>query len=255
MREGDAAVALSDEQERAAADGRKAMMPVGRPFLDFGLSALADAGVSDVCLVVAPGDDAIRARYTTGVPVSRLRVHFAEQAAPMGTADAVRSARRFIDAAPFLVLNGDNYYPADTLRRLIALGVPALAAFDAAALVRLGNVPRERVGAYALVRTDADGCVDDIVEKPGEAALRALGDHARVSMNLWLFPPEIVAACDRVGPSPRGELELPDAVRYAMHELGVRFVALACADGVLDLSSRADVPEVARRLRDVEVEL
>ncbi len=79
--------------------------------------------------------------------------------------------------------------------------------------------------------------------------------HARVSMNLWSFPPEIVAACDRIGPSPRGELELPDAVRYAMYEFGVRFVALACADGVLDLSSRADVPGVARRLRDVEVRL
>ena len=47
--------ALSDEQRRAAAQGAKGMMPLGgRPFLDYVLSALADAGIGDVVLVVAP---------------------------------------------------------------------------------------------------------------------------------------------------------------------------------------------------------
>ena len=255
MRAANDGVALSAEQERAAADGHKAMMPVGRPFLDYALSALADAGVRDVCLVVAPGDAVIRDRYTTGVRLSRLRIQFAEQAAPRGTADAVRSARAFVGDSPFLVLNADNYYPVAALKRLCDLGAPGLAVFDADALVRLGNVPRERVRAYALVRTDASGHLADIVEKPDGAALHTMGDHASVSMNLWSFPPEILVACDRIAPSARGELELPDAVRYAMRELGVRFRSVACADGVLDLSSRADVPEVAERLRDVEVSL
>jgi dTDP-glucose pyrophosphorylase len=255
MRDDTAGVALSAEQARAAAEGRKAMMPVGRPFLDYVLSALADAGARDVCIVVAPGDDAIRERYTTGVAFSRLSVQFAEQAVPRGTADAVSAARAFIGDSPFIVLNADNYYPVTVLQRLIVLGMPGLAAFDADALMRLGNMPEGRVRAYALVRTDANGELIDIIEKPDDAAWRAIGRHARVSMNLWSFPPEILVACDRVAPSARGELELPDAVRLAMHDLGVRFRAVACDDGVLDLSSRADVPAVAARLRGVEVRL
>ena len=50
-----AGAALSDDQRRAAAQGAKGMMPLGqRPFLDYVLSALADAGIGDVTLVVAP---------------------------------------------------------------------------------------------------------------------------------------------------------------------------------------------------------
>ncbi|MGE0866662.1 MAG: nucleotidyltransferase family protein, partial [Vicinamibacterales bacterium] len=50
-------VALSGAQQAAAAAGAKGMMPIGptrRPFLDHVLSALADAGCRDVCLIVAP---------------------------------------------------------------------------------------------------------------------------------------------------------------------------------------------------------
>jgi glucose-1-phosphate thymidylyltransferase len=47
--------ALSDDQRRAAAQGAKGMMPLGgRPVLDYVLAALADAGIRDVTLVVAP---------------------------------------------------------------------------------------------------------------------------------------------------------------------------------------------------------
>ena len=76
-----------------------------------------------------------------------------------------------------------------------------------------------------------------------------------VSMNSWSLPPEIYEACRRITPSPRGELELQDAVRYARDRMGVRFRALVEHDGVLDLSTRGDVATVAERLRGVEVRL
>jgi hypothetical protein len=40
-----------------------------------------------------------------------------------------------------------------------------------------------------------------------------------------------------------------------MRELGEEFRVVPVREGVLDLSSRADIPEVARRLAHVEVHL
>ena len=61
MRAPDPAVTLTPDQQRAADAGLKAMIPVnGRPFLDYLLDALADAGVLDVALVVAPDHGEVR---------------------------------------------------------------------------------------------------------------------------------------------------------------------------------------------------
>lgn len=74
-------------------------------------------------------------------------------------------------------------------------------------------------------------------------------------MNSWSLPPEIYDACRNIGPSMRGELELPDAVMYARDELDVPFRVLTFHDGVLDLSSRGDIALVAERLSGVEPRL
>jgi glucose-1-phosphate thymidylyltransferase len=72
---------------------------------------------------------------------------------------------------------------------------------------------------------------------------------------VWRFDAEIFRACRDVQPSPRGELELPIAVRLAVRVLGIRIRALPIDAPVLDLSHRADIPAVTERLRAVEVAL
>jgi glucose-1-phosphate thymidylyltransferase len=74
-------------------------------------------------------------------------------------------------------------------------------------------------------------------------------------MNCWRFGAEIFEAARRIPPSPRGELELTDAVQYAVDVLGVRIEVIRMSEGVLDLSCRTDVAEVGRRLAKVEVQL
>ncbi len=101
----------------------------------------------------------------------------------------------------------------------------------------------------------------DILEKPDAATFaRHFGDDAsteawddvRVSMNCWRFGPSIFTACRSIELSPRGELELPNAVRYAVRILGERFRAIPVDAGVLDLSRREDIAEVERRLSAFE---
>jgi glucose-1-phosphate thymidylyltransferase len=254
MRAADDGTRLSPEQSAMADAGMKAMIAIDRPFLDYVLSALADAGFTDACLVVGPEHVAIREHYERSV-TSRVRVHFAIQEAPLGTADAVLSAAGFIASDAFVVLNSDNYYPVDVLRTLREQHEPALPAFDRATLVRESNIPPDRIARFALLDVDAGGYLQRIVEKPDEATVRSVGPSAPVSMNVWLLTPAILEACRHVPKSARGELELPNAVQWAIEHLGMRVRAVPVRAGVLDLSQRGDIPAVAARLRGTPVRL
>ncbi len=257
MREAATGAPLTEGQRRAAAAGQKGMMPVGdaagRPFLDHVLSRLADAGCTDICLVVAPDHDAIRTHYGSA-GVSRFRVHYAVQPEPLGTANALLAARGFAADDSLLVLNADNLYPEEALRDLVALGGPGVAAFDRSALVEESGFPAERVAQFAVLESDADGWLVDIHEKPGTTGLDAFGPHALVSMNLWRFDARIFQACADLPRSVRGEFELPEAARLAVSR-GVRFHVVGARGAVLDLSRQSDVAGVSARLAGREPRL
>lgn len=248
MRRDDPGATLDAAQRRAADAGLKVMIPdrLGRPFLDHILTALADGGVTDVVVVTAPDHHPIDEHFTEHPP-TRVQVRLAVQAEPRGTADAVLAAEPLIGDAPFLVLNADNLYPSAAIRALVHLGGPGVVGFDRSALLRASNIPPERTAAFALLGVDSTGQLFDLIEKPDADAGAHLGSDPPVSMNLWRFGPEIFAACRDVTPSVRGELELPEAVRLALHR-GARYQVVALADGVLDLSARGDVAQVAQRL-------
>ena len=242
-----------DESQRGAADaGVKAMIPVGRPFLEYVVSALADAGIRSVVLVVGPDSSLLRDHFAHLASPTRTTIRFAVQAQPLGTADAVLAARHAVGNAPFLVLNADNYYPASACTALAACGSNGLVAFEAAALVRESGIDEGRLLRYALVDIAGDGTLRAIREKPSTDDPLAQRTERWVSMNLWSFTPVIFEACARVRPSPRGELEIHDAVTIAMRDLGQTFHVIRDRSGVLDLSHRADVAIVKARLAGID---
>lgn len=255
MRSADSSVHLESEQSRAADSGMKAMIPIGRPFLDFVLSGLADTGFTDACLVVGPEHTAIR-EYYASVSARRIKISFAIQEQPIGTANAMLSAQSFTGTDSFIVLNSDNYYPVEVFRSLRSLGEPGLPAFERDSLLRDSNIPRERVRGYALLKIDMAGYLQRIIEKPDEMPTASPhGEKVFISMNCWRFAPEIFRACREVPRSARGEFELPEAVQFGLRSLGLRFKTIPFRAGVLDLSYRGDIAEVAQRLAGVHVEL
>jgi dTDP-glucose pyrophosphorylase len=255
----DDGASLSDAQQDAARVGAKGLMPIaGRPFLDYLLQELADGGVTDLVFVVAPDDVVIRDRYLRAAPPTRLRVHFAVQDAPRGTADALLAARGVVTGAHgaprdtagvrhFLLCNSDNLYPADAVRALVDLDGPGVIAFSAAALTADGLIERERVHRFALLDIAADGGLRDVVEKPDASHPLAQAEAQWVSMNLWRFTDAIFEDCAQVTPSPRQELELVDAVRAQLAR-GVRYTALPMARSVPDLTHRRDIATLEHRL-------
>lgn len=255
MRKEAGGVKLDAVQARVAETGVKAMIPtMGRPFLDYVLGSLADAGFRRVCLVVGPEHTRIRTYYDKEVTLSRLAIEFAEQTHPLGTADAVLAAERFADGNTFVVLNSDNYYGASVLSELSRLEEPAIVGFARSGLIELGNFAADRVTRFGALDIGADGLLRRILAVPNEAMLRS-GEEIYGSMNCWLFDSTIFRACREIPPSPRGELELPRAVQLAIDGHGLRMKVVKVHASVLDLSSRTDIASVEERLRDVTVAL
>ena len=253
MRQSQPGAAVDSAQSVVAATGVKALIPIGRPFLDYVLSALADAGVDRICLVIGPEHDVVRDHYARA-SLSRVSVEFAIQPEPLGTADAVMAAEPWAGAEPFLVLNSDNYYPVPILQALAALDQPGVAAFSREGLLADGLIEPERIARFALLELGGLH-LRRIVEKPDDESARALGRDVWVSMNCWRFDARVFDVCRRVARSARGEFELPVAVQLALDERLFPVVAVQTHLPVLDLSSRSDIAGVATRLAGVEVRL
>jgi dTDP-glucose pyrophosphorylase len=252
MRASDSSAELTPEQQRAADAGIKAMMPVnGRPFLDFILGSLADAGIRLAALVVAPDHAALRRYYEIEAPPTRLRIDFIVQPEPLGTANAVVVTEEWVEGNAFLAINADNLYPVPVLRELAALPEPGLPAFEPGELVRSSNIPPERIRSFAVLDVDDEGYLARIVEKP-KVDLPPKGGRreSSVSMNCWRFDRRIFQACRDVPKSERGEFELPEAVGFAVRQ-GVKFKTFPARGPVLDLSTRGDAADVARRLASI----
>ncbi len=136
----------------------KPLLPVGnRPFLEHQLQWLSGAGVDEVVLSLGYLPHAFEAHFADG-ELAGVKVRYAVEDEPLGTAGAVRFAAEGIDE-PVLVCNGDV---------LTTLDLPALLAFHAAtgaeATIALTRV--EDPSAYGVVPTREDGEVVAFVEKP-----------------------------------------------------------------------------------------
>ena len=255
MRRMDEEAQLSQEQSQVADAGIKAMIPIDRPFLDYVLHNLAEAGYRRICLVIGPEHEAVRQYYGQTIKPQRLTIDFGIQNEPLGTANAVLAAEAFAEADPFLVINSDNYYPLEALRGLRQLDGPGLAAFERKSMLVGGNIPADRLTKFAVVQTDDRGYMIKIIEKPDRKTLEALPEPICLSMNCWRFNASIFSACHAISPSSRGELELPDAVQHTMSAMSECYTALAVRAPVLDLSQRSDIASVSESLIGREVRL
>lgn len=253
MRRAAQGVELDAGQASAAAAGVKAMISMegGRPFLDHVISALADVGYDEFCLVIGPEHQMIR-DYYDGLPQTRVSVSYAVQAEPLGTADAVAAAESFAGQDRVLVVNSDNFYPPRAVARLAEAPASATLGFVKHAMVAESNIDPDRIAAFALLSTDEGSQLTEIIEKPSAEVVEAAGEDALVSMNCFLFTPAVFEACRNIEKSPRAEYEIVDAVRWMVQQ-GSRFDVIGVEAGVLDMSSRGDIASVEAALGAAEV--
>ncbi|MGE5636349.1 MAG: glucose-1-phosphate thymidylyltransferase [Nocardioidaceae bacterium] len=186
----------------------KQLVPVAnKPVLFYGLEAMAEAGIGEVGIIVAPETaEEIREAVGEGSRFG-VSVTYIEQEAPLGLAHAVLTAEPFLGGSAFVMYLGDNL-----LRDGITPLVETFRSEEPDALILLTPVPDpEQYGVAEL----SDGRVARLVEKP----TRPVSDLALVGV--YMFTPAIFDAARAIKPSWRGELEITDAIQTLI-ERGLR---------------------------------
>ncbi|MGZ4168665.1 MAG: glucose-1-phosphate thymidylyltransferase [Solirubrobacteraceae bacterium] len=179
----------------------KQLVPVAnRPVLFYGIQAMADAGIEEIGIIIAPetGDE-IREVTGTGEQFG-VRITYIVQDEPAGLAHAVLTAEPFLGDAPFVMYLGDNLLQG-------GIGDLVRAFNDNApdALILLTAVPDpQNYGVAELL----DGAVVRLVEKPPQPR----SDLALVGV--YMFTATVHEAARAIKPSARGELEITDAIQH-----------------------------------------
>jgi len=179
----------------------KQLVPVAnRPVLFYGIDAMARAGIEEVGIIIAPetGDE-IREAAGDGSQFG-VKITYIVQDEPAGLAHAVLTAESFLGTNSFVMYLGDNL-----LQGGISDLVRAFETNSPDALILLTPVldPEN----YGVAELDGDRVVQ-LQEKPPEPKT----DLALVGV--YMFTPAIHDAARAIEPSPRGELEITDAIQY-----------------------------------------
>ncbi len=185
--------------------GAKQLVPVAnKPILFYGLEQMAEAGVTEVGIIVGDTHQEIRAAVGSGERWG-LEVTYLHQEAPLGLAHCVLIARDFLGDDDFIMYLGDN---------LLRQGVKGLVEGfrdrsgrqGSVAQILLARVPDPQ--RFGVAELNDDGEVVRLVEKPVDPP----SDLALVGV--YLFDPTIHEAVAAISPSGRGELEITDAIQW-----------------------------------------
>ncbi len=198
----------------------KQLVPVAnKPVLYYGLEAIAAAGIREVGIIVSDPRELLQPDHRTGEMVTTLvnsqaeiraavgdgsqfglKVTYIEQEAPLGLAHAVKISEDFMAGDSFVMYLGDN---------LIKDGiVPFVQEFE-----------REKPEAQILLAKVSRPWEFGVAELEGERVVRLeekpkqpRSDLALVGV--YLFTKSIFDAVRAIKPSPRGELEITDAIQH-----------------------------------------
>ena len=187
----------------------KQLVPIAnKPILFYGIEGLADAGVSEIGIIVGETGDDIREAVGDG---SRwgIDVTYLPQDEPLGLAHCVMVAADFLEDDDFVMYLGDNMLEQD-LVALVDRYRSDRVDGDIDCRVLLKKV--EDPSSFGVAEIGDDGRVVRLVEKPADPP----SDLALVGV--YLFNHRILEAVRSIKPSDRGEYEITDAIQWLIDE-------------------------------------
>jgi len=192
----------------------------GKPFLYYLLKSLEKAKYKQICLVVGFKKEKI----LDFIEKYNFKVAVVEQEKQKGTGDAVLQAEEFVGKKDFVVLGGDNLWSVSDLK-----SIGKKDSFNYVCGVEVNNPEK-----YGVLRTNGR-LLKEIIEKPQ----KFIGNL--INTALYKFKSEIFPLLDKLKESPRGEIELTDAVSILAKKEKVKIIR---ANQWIDFGCPEDISKV-----------
>jgi len=197
----------------------KQLVPIAnKPILFYGIEDMAAAGIKEIGIVIGDTGDEIRAAVGDGSAFG-VQITYIPQDEPRGLAHCVLIAHDFIGDDDFVMYLGDNM-----LEQGLAEFVEQFEnERDAAKSPTLHDdvvVPNAQIlltkvedpSRFGVAVVDEVGHIVELIEKPADPP----SDLALVGV--YLFDATIHEAVRAIEPSPRGELEITDAIQWLIDQ-------------------------------------
>jgi glucose-1-phosphate thymidylyltransferase len=182
----------------------KQLLPIyKKPVIAYPLQTLKEMGYEDILIINADRDQQQQFKILLGDGIKfGLNLSYAIQDKPRGLVDAFIVGEEFIkDADEICLMLGDN---------IIIGNSPIHPQPNTIYTYKVKNP-----SAYGVVKTNENGLIEKIVEKPKEF----ISEDAVIG--LYVFSSEVVELAKQVNPSERGELEIVDLIRMMNDKEGV----------------------------------
>jgi glucose-1-phosphate thymidylyltransferase len=225
----------------------KQLLPVyDKPMVYYPLSTLMLAGIRDILLISTPEDLPHFRKLLGNGDRLGIKITYREQPRPEGLAQAFIVGADFVRGGNSALILGDNIFFGHGMPETLAA---ACARPGGATVFAYQVSDPER---YGVVELDAQGRPLSIVEKPKSPKSKW------AVTGLYFFDHRIVDIAASLKPSPRGELEITDAIAayLQMNELrverlgrGFAWLDTGTPDSMLDASEFVRTLERRQGLR------
>ena len=219
----------------------KPLLPVyDKPLIYYPIAILMQAGISDILVIVPPGEiETFEALLGDGSQYG-TRISFAEQPVARGIADALLIGQSFVGNDRVCLVLGDNIFYAPTL----AATLKRAAANDRGATVCGYWVEDPR--PFGVVEFDKDGRAISIEEKP------RYPKSNYIVPGLYFYDHQVMEIARHLKPSARGELEITDVNLEYLHRGELQVIPLEKNFTWLDAGTADSLLEAGQTIRNIQ---
>ena len=219
----------------------KPLLPVyDKPLIYYPLAILMQAGISEILIIVPPGEvETFTALLGQGEQYG-LRIAYAEQPVPRGIADALLIGREFVGEDRVCLVLGDNIFYAPTLGATLKKA----AAQTSGATVFGYWVENPR--PFGVVEFDEEGKAISIEEKP------RYPKSNYIIPGLYFYDHQVMEIAGNLQPSARGELEITDVNREYLNRGKLRVVPLERSFTWLDAGTADSLLVAGQTIKEIQ---
>ena len=219
----------------------KPLLPVyDKPLIYYPMSVLMEAGISEVMIIVPPGEEPTFAALLGDGSQLGMRIEYAVQPVARGIADALLIGADFLNGDDVCLALGDNIFYSPSLPA--ALKQAAASNRGATVFGYYVDDPRP----FGVVEFDGQGRAISIEEKPQNPKSNY------IIPGLYFYNSDVIGIARGLTPSARGELEITDVnLAYLRRdELSVIPLDRDCA--WLDAGTADSLLTAAQTIRDIQ---